>query len=61
MKFVPLLGEILKELALKGKTQHNIDPFKITRPGVIKSHGEREPYPKHGSSQLREFSSGGGH
>jgi hypothetical protein len=66
MKFVPLLGEILKDLALKGNTDHDISHFKIDRPGVRKG-----TYPgrllssvagSHGSSQLLTYEgSRGGH
>lgn len=38
-KFVPLIGRILKELILDGKTKYDISHFKITRPGVL---GARE-------------------
>ena len=36
MKFIPLLGRALKELALDGATQYDISHFAIGRPGVIK-------------------------
>ena len=36
MKFIPLLGRALKELALEGATQYDISHFAIGRPGVIK-------------------------
>ncbi len=34
-KFVPLLGHILSQLTLAGKTEYNIDAFSILRPGIL--------------------------
>jgi sarcosine oxidase/L-pipecolate oxidase len=31
MKFVPLLGQALKDLAIDGHSRHALDQFKITR------------------------------
>jgi len=39
MKMVPLIGQILADLVLKGKTAYDIAQFKITRPGIIKQPG----------------------
>jgi sarcosine oxidase/L-pipecolate oxidase len=35
MKLVPLIGKILAELIVDGKTEYDISHFKITRPGVL--------------------------
>ena len=34
-KLAPLLGEILAQLALEGKTSYDIEAFKLDRPGVL--------------------------
>jgi hypothetical protein len=70
MKFVPLLGEILKNLALTGTTQHNISNFKITRQGVLKGKVSSAllsrdvagtAQARSGSSQHRAYIGGHGH
>jgi sarcosine oxidase/L-pipecolate oxidase len=40
MKMVPLIGQILADLALRGATPYDISQFRITRPGVLKKKGE---------------------
>lgn len=37
MKFVPLIGRILKQLVIDEKTEYDISHFKITRKGVLGS------------------------
>ena len=70
MKFVPLLGEILKDLALNGTTQHNISHFKMTRrQGVLKGKETTALLrtvagtvkARSGSSQHRAYLGGHGH
>ncbi len=36
MKLVPLIGRVLRELALTGETEYDISQFSITREGVIR-------------------------
>lgn len=38
-KFTPLFGRILVDLATTGKTNYDIGPFSINRPGIIKTSG----------------------
>jgi len=35
MKLVPLIGEILAQLVIDGKTEYDISHFSITRPGIL--------------------------
>jgi sarcosine oxidase/L-pipecolate oxidase len=35
-KLVPLIGRVLSDLVITGKTSYDISQFKITRPGVLK-------------------------
>jgi sarcosine oxidase / L-pipecolate oxidase len=49
-KFVPLIGRVLSELVLEGKTSFDISRFAITRPGVLPSPKDalaQVPIPPH--------------
>jgi sarcosine oxidase/L-pipecolate oxidase len=39
MKMVPLIGQALADLVIKGSTTYDISQFRITRPGVLKKEG----------------------
>jgi glycine/D-amino acid oxidase-like deaminating enzyme len=36
-KMIPLIGEILAELAIDGETKSDIELFRIDRPGILKN------------------------
>ncbi len=49
-KFVPVLGVILKELALEGRSCYGISHFKFDRPGVLQKEAAS---PKREAKRLR--------
>jgi glycine/D-amino acid oxidase-like deaminating enzyme len=36
-KFAPLIGRVLADLAVRGRTEHNIERFRLDRPGLRQS------------------------
>lgn len=42
MKFVPLLGRALKDMALNGGSKYKLDKFLMTRPGIIEEPSAKD-------------------
>ena len=54
-KFVPLFGKILAELAIDGKTNHDIKPFSVQRPGILKETKLKQRSPNYFGSFMEDL------